>query len=57
MGAQAKIRIHETYPGRRLEKMQERTLWLRIVTVMRISRAQEQVEPAIDPVLSVQECL
>jgi hypothetical protein len=52
-----KIRLRETYPGSRLEKAQERTLWFRIVMVMRITRTREQAEPARDPVLSVQECL
>jgi hypothetical protein len=57
MEAQAKIRVRETYPGSCLEKVQERPLWLRIATVIRITRIREQEEPARDPVLSVQECL
>ena len=52
-----KIRARETYPGSRLEKTQEHTVWLRIVAVMHITRIREQAEPARDPVLSVQECL
>ena len=57
MDARAKIRVQETYPGSRLEQAQTRTLWLRIVTVMRITRTAENAKPAKDPVLSVQECL
>jgi len=61
MEAPAKIRekitVQETYPGSLLEKAHERSLWFRIVMVMRITRIREQAEPARDPVLSVQECL
>ena len=56
MEARAKIRIYETYPGSGATRMEERALWLRIVTVIRIGRKPE-MEPARDPVLSVQACL